>query len=151
MTTPTHEPWLPRVKAVHFYAMSPPTEAVRELCASTLATGIEEIVFEASSSPAMPTIVERLMRSPLGWRLRRLELRVGPDVVEDADELYRAVARYDECRLESLTLVTTSRGEEGLQDLYAAPVLERLRELELVNVRDVRLPYANYSRNPTDL
>ena len=134
------QPWLPGVKAVHFYAMSPPTEAVRELCDSALATGIEEVVFEASSNSAMLFVVERLMRSPLGRRLRRLELRVGPDILEDADELYRAVASAEAVRLESFALVTSSRGDQGLQDLYAAPVLEQLTQLELVNVRGVWLP-----------
>lgn len=134
------EPWLPRVRAVHFYAMSPPIEAVRELCDSPLATGIEEVVFEASSSSAMPTIVERLMRSPMGRQLRRLELRVGPDVVADADDLYQAITSDGAVRLESLGIVTSSRGDWALHDLYGSPVLEYLRDLNFTNVRGVWLP-----------
>src|SRR5438067_188093 len=88
----------------------------------------------------MPTVIERLMRSPLGRRLRRLELRVGPDTAGEADELYQAVVSDESVRLDALALVTSSAGEGGVQDLYASPVLERLTELELVHVPGVWLP-----------
>lgn len=134
------QPWLPRVRSIQFYAMSPPTEAVRELCGSPLATGIEEIVFEASGSPAMPVVIERLMLSPLAQSLKRLQLRVGPDTVEAADELYTAIASGSATRLDSLSLITMSRGEGRFQDLCAAPISSRLREMEVANVPGVAIP-----------
>ncbi len=132
------QPWLPRVKSIHFYGTRTPIEPVRVLCDSPLAAGIEEIVFEASSRPGMPEVIRGLMRSPLGRRLRSLELRAGPD---EPDELLDAIGDADpNPRLERLALVTMGAGAGGLGRLYQSPVLERLATLEVVNIPGADLP-----------
>jgi uncharacterized protein (TIGR02996 family) len=139
------QPWLPRVKSIHFYGTRTPIEPVRVLCGSPLATGLEEIVFEASSRAGMPEVVRGLMRSPLGRRLKSLELRAGPD---EPDELLEAIGYADPApRLERLALVTMGAGYERPARLYESPVLERLTTLELVNIPEAWLP-SSFNRLP---
>lgn len=121
--------WLPRVKAVHFYSTTTPIEPVRELVASPLATGIEEIVFEKSSGAGLPVLLEDLFASPLGRQLRRLELRVGPD---QPDAIYEVLLNAGFPRLTHLGLVTFLAPPFDWSDLYSE--VRGLTSLELANL-----------------
>lgn len=133
------QPWLPRVRSVHFFGTTTPIEPVRILCDTERATGVEEVVFEMASGAGMPMVVERLMEAQLGRQLKRIELRVGPDEPED---LLRALAFADpEPRLDRLALVTMPAAHAGLAELYDSPVLSRLTDLELANIPQANPPW----------
>jgi uncharacterized protein (TIGR02996 family) len=140
------QPWLPRVKSLHFYGVRTPIEPVRVLCDAPMATGVEEIVFHASSRAGMPELMRGLMQSPLGRRLRSLELRAGPNSADEVDELLREVGYADPGA--RLVLATMPSGDRGLMDLYDSPVLERLSDLELANIPAAWQPSA-WDRPPT--
>jgi uncharacterized protein (TIGR02996 family) len=125
------QPWLPRVKAVHFYGRNTPIEPVRVLCESPLATGLEEIVFHKAGSHAMPELVAGLFKSPLGRQLRSLEFRAGS---ESLDELIQAFATGAEPpRLNRLAFVATHFAPESVERLTDSPVLDTLTELTITN------------------
>jgi uncharacterized protein (TIGR02996 family) len=135
------QPWLPRVRSLHFYGTKTPIDAVRVLCDAPLAAGVEELVFGASSRPGMPELVRGLMQAPLGRRLRSLELRAGPNSADEVDELLHEVGDADSgVRLDRLALVTMPAGIHGLDNLYASPALGRLTDLELANIPAAWLP-----------
>jgi hypothetical protein len=137
------QPWLSRVKSLHFYGTRTPIEPVRELCASPPPL-LRELVFEASSRPGMPDLIERLMRSPLGRQLRSLELRAGPD---NADELLHAIGYADaEARLERLALITMGGRSDRSERLFLSLVFQQLTSLELVNAPGVDLPFAHLTQ-----
>jgi hypothetical protein len=133
--------WLPRVRSIHFYGISTPVEPVRVLCEVDRANRLEEIVFEASGGPGMPDLLGDLLSSPTGQRLRSLELRVGPDSILAAEELYGALAQVEGgCQLNRLALVTLSAGDLGLRDLFGSRLFNRVTHLELVHIPGSRLP-----------
>ncbi len=143
------QPWLPRVRSLHFYGTKTPIDAVRVLCDAPPAAGVAEIVFGASSRPGMPELVRGLMQSPLGRRLRSLELRAGPNSADEVDELLYVVGSADPgVRLDRLVLATMPAGDRGLENLYFSPVLDRLTDLELVNIPAAWLP-TTWDRLPT--
>ena len=144
------QPWLPRVRAVHFYGTTTPIEPVGVLRDSPLATGIEGMVFERSSSPAMPILLRELLASPVGRRLRRLELRIGPDDPDAGDELLVAVADAEDVRLDAFRLVTVSQ-RDGLNLLQQSPVLGGLADLDVANVLGAWLPTSGGPRTLTRL
>ncbi|OWK45002.1 TIGR02996 domain-containing protein [Fimbriiglobus ruber] len=125
------QPWLPRVKRIHFYGLSTPIEPVRELSASPLATGVEDMMFGKASSPAMPEILAGLFRSPIGGRLRRIALHVASD---DLDELIDTLAELPPgAPLERLELVTVSLTPDLARRLAELPVVRTLAELDVRN------------------
>ncbi|HET6572961.1 MAG TPA: TIGR02996 domain-containing protein [Fimbriiglobus sp.] len=124
------QPWLPRVKSLHFYGTRTPIEPVRVLCDAPLATGLEEIVFERAGSHALPELVAGLFRSPLGQRLRSLEFRVG---YESLEELIAAFAAGPAPRLDRLAFVITRFAPEHIDQLVESPVLDSLTALEITH------------------
>jgi uncharacterized protein (TIGR02996 family) len=137
------QPWLSRVTSLHFYGTRTPIEPVRELCASPPAL-LSELVFEASSRPGMPVLIEGLMRSPLGRQLRSLELRAGP---EDPTDLLYAIGSSDSApRLERLALVTIGGRSDWSERLFLSPALQELTSVELVNTPGVDFPFVYLTR-----
>jgi hypothetical protein len=125
------QPWLPRVKSIHFYGTRTPIEPVRVLCAAPLATGLEEIVFGRAGSHAMPELVAALVRSPVGRRLRRLAFRVG---YESLEEMIAAFAAGPEpLRLDELAFDTTRFAPHHVEQLVESPVLDTLTALTIVH------------------
>ena len=126
------QPWLPRVKSIHFPGTRTPIEPVRVLCESPLATGLEEIVFHRGGSHAMPELVAGLFRSPLGRRLRGLEFRSG---YESLEELIAAFAAGPEPpRLNRLAFTATRFAAEHIEQLTESPVLDSLTELAITKL-----------------
>jgi uncharacterized protein (TIGR02996 family) len=122
-------PWLARVKSVHFYGLTTPVEPIRVLCQSPHAAGIEEIVFEKASGPAMPELIADLLRSPLGRQLRGLTLRTGADAIEQLVDSLGAAGPLP--KLEQLALVNLGLHGEVAARLADNPVLDHLTELDL--------------------
>lgn len=125
------QPWLPRVKSLHFYGTRTPIEPVRVFCDAPLATGLEEVVFGRAGSHAMPELVAALFRSPVGRRLRRLEFRVG---YESLEEMIATFASGPEPpRLDALAFDTTRFAPHHVEQLVESPVLDTLTALTIVH------------------
>jgi uncharacterized protein (TIGR02996 family) len=120
------QPWLPKVRAIRFWTLTTPTEPVRALCASPLATGIDTIHFEKASSPGMSFLVEGLFESPLGQQLRELSFHVGDGSQLDLVEAFEAGGPP---RLERLTFDNMGLDDAAGRRLAASPVFDTLREL----------------------
>ena len=123
--------WLPRVKAVHFYGTTTPVEPVRELIASPLSSGIEEIVFEKASGDGLPVLLEDLFESSLGGRLLRLEFLVGPHDSRPMLDALRSAAKS--IPLRRLALRTFSPPDRDLHWLYLSRLFEKVTDLDLVH------------------
>jgi uncharacterized protein (TIGR02996 family) len=122
--------WLPRVKSLHFYSTTTPIEPIRELIASPLATGIEEIVFEKSSGHGMPVLLDDMLRSPFGQQSRRLELRVG---LGDSSELIETICEHDPSQLRELSLTNVSFGPLATDRLMATRFVDQLVGLRIAD------------------
>jgi uncharacterized protein (TIGR02996 family) len=123
-------PWLPRVRAVRFYGLGLPIEPVRVLADAPLATGLEAVTFGHTASPAADELIADFLRSPVGRRLKRLDLRVGQP--EWTDDLAVALAdipdppRLDQLRLQMMGLTPFAAGR-----LTDAPFLDSVTDLDL--------------------
>lgn len=121
------QPWLSRVKSIHFYGLTLPIEPVSMLCDSSHATGLEEIVFEVSRGLAMPLLVERLFRSRLGRQLRSLEFR-GIDQAQD-EFIDAFTSGVEPPRLNRLAFRLCRFQPEQVIQLADSPVLDTLTDL----------------------
>ena len=125
------QPWLPRVRAVRFWTLTTPTEPIRALSESPLATGLETIHFEKASSPGMSFLVERLFGSALGPRLRDLAFRVGDGSQLDLVEAFEAGGPT---QLERLTFDNMGFDAPAADRLGLSPILATVRELTFANM-----------------
>jgi uncharacterized protein (TIGR02996 family) len=118
-------PWLRRVKELSFYGLSTPIEPLRLLADAPNASNVESLTLESTTSPAIPTVLSDLFASPLGSRLKRLDLRVGGD---PAGEWLEGIESLPECPpLEALDLRTMQLGLVGALRLRTLPFSRRLR------------------------
>lgn len=125
------QPWLPRVRSARFWTLTTPTEPVRALAASPLATGLQSIHFEKASSPGMSFLVEGLFQSFLGRQLRELIFHVGDGSQLDLVEAFESGG---ETFLERLTFDNMGFDTIAAARLSASPVLTTLRSLEFANM-----------------
>jgi len=126
-------PWLPRIRELDFDGIGAPIEAMRELVEAPGASGLRTLRFQSSISPAMPEILSRLMRSPLGDRLTALNLSqaFGSDAgwFEDFQDAFEVGGE----RLEELHLHSMGFGEVHLHEFLISRSWTNLRELTVAN------------------
>ena len=126
-------PWLPRIREIDFDGIGAPIEAMRELVGAPGANGLRTLRFQSSISPAMPEILSRLLRSPLGDRLTALHLSqaFGSDAgwFEDFQDAFRAGGE----RLEELHLHSMGFGGVHLHEFLISRAWTNLRELTVAN------------------
>ncbi len=126
-------PWLPRIREIDFDGIGAPIEAVRELVDASGASGLRTLRFQSSISPAMPEILSRLLRSPLGDRLTALHLSqaFGSDTnwFEDFQDAFRVGGE----RLEELHLHSMGFGDVHLHEFLISRTWTHLRELTVEN------------------
>jgi len=126
-------PWLPRIREIDFEGIGAPIEAMRELLASPGNNGLHTLRFGSSVSAGMPTVLERLLRSPVGDRLRALSLAqaFGSDesYFEDFLEAFQVGAE----QLESLTLRSMGFGGLNFSQFLTSRRWEHLAELAIAD------------------
>ena len=139
-------PWLPRIREIDFDGIGAPIEAMRELVDAPGARGLRTLRFRSSISPAMPEILSRLMRSPLGDRLTALHLSqaFGSDAgwFEDFQDAFEVGGE----RLEELHLHSMGFGEMHLHEFLISRSWTNLRELTVANdaARNSSLGFLEY-------
>ena len=117
--------WLRGVKSLHFYGLSTPIEPLRVLADAPNAAGVESLTLESTASPAVPVVLADLFASPLGDRVKTLDLRVGGD---PAGEWLEGIEDLpDGHPLDALDLRTMQLGREGVRRLARSPLMRRLR------------------------
>ena len=126
-------PWLRQVHSLHFYSTSTPIEPLRILANAANAAGVESLTLEKCSGPAFPVVLTDLLASPLGQRLKRLDLRVGGD--EESEWVKPIEELPADHPLESLELRTMELGWDGVRGLSASPVFSKLRRFSIHNDR----------------
>ena len=123
------QPWLPCVKSIHFYGVTTPIEPLRVLCATSAATGLEELVLEKASGPAIPVLLEDLFQSPLGRQLKKLVLHAGGDRESEWVAPFRTFDHTHQ--LQELCLITMNVSEPALRLLTECPILSQLTRFKL--------------------
>jgi hypothetical protein len=96
------QPWLKQIQSIRFYGLESPIEAVRQICRNADRTNVQEIIFEQSSRPAIPVLIEDLVQSEIGQQLKSMEFEVGPD---NTEELLEAILS-GQAQLEQLAFRT---------------------------------------------
>ncbi len=126
-------PWLPRIREIDFEGIGAPIEAMRELLASPGSAGLHTLRFGSSVSAAMPTVLERLLRSSVGDGLRTLELAqaFGGDAsyFEDFLEAFHVGLE----KLEALRLRSMGFGGDNFSEFLTARRWETLGELAITD------------------
>ncbi|MGL6095145.1 MAG: TIGR02996 domain-containing protein, partial [Fimbriiglobus sp.] len=120
--------WLPRVRAVHFFGTVTPIEPLTMLCDSPAAAGLERLSFGWAGSPAMPELVDRLFRAPLGRRVRELVFRSANVDGHFLEALGSAPAA---AALDSLRFEVARFDPDAAADFPGLPLLYRLASLEI--------------------
>lgn len=128
-------PWLPKIREIDFESIGAPIEAMRELCHASGAVGIRALRFRSCTSPALPEVLNRLWRSPLGDQLETLELAqaFGSDSswFDDFLEAFQVGAE----KLKSLRLQSMGFGDSNLFHFLTARAWVHLEELCIVDER----------------
>ncbi|MFO0849334.1 MAG: TIGR02996 domain-containing protein [Gemmataceae bacterium] len=123
-------PWLPRVRAVRFYGLGLPIEPVRVLAEADRATGLEAVTFDHTASPAAGELIGDFLRSLVGKRLKRLDLRSG--YARWTADLADALADLpDPPRLDRLGLGMAGLTPPAAERLADSPFLDSVTDLDL--------------------
>lgn len=138
-------PWLPNIREIDFESIGAPIEAMRELCHASAAGGIRALRFRSCTSPALPEVLNRLWRSPLGDQLETLELAqaFGSDSswFDDLLEAFQVGGK----KLKSLRLQSMGFGDSNLFRFLTSRAWIHLKELCVVDERgQTRLDYLGY-------
>ena len=128
-------PWLPRLREIDFDGLGTPIEAMRELCAAPGVSGVRALRFRSATGAAMPEVLDRLWRSPVGDQLEVLQLAqaFGSDEGYFADflEAFRMGAE----RLKSLRFQSMGFGGDNLHRFLTSREWSNLEELSIVDER----------------
>ena len=124
-------PWLRQVRALHFYSTTTPIEPLRVLGSAPNASGVESLTLERCSGPAFPVVLADLLASPLGQRLKRLDLRVGGDNAGDWVEAIEAMPATHP--LDELDLTTMELGPDRMRRVARSAVFGGLRRFHVRN------------------
>ena len=126
-------PWLPRIREIDFEGIGAPIEAMRELLASPGNTGLHTLRFGSAVSAGMPTVLERLMRSPVGDRLRALSIAQAFGSDESYFEDFLEAFHIGLEKLESLSLRSMGFGGQNYTEFLTARRWENLAELAIAD------------------
>jgi len=118
--------WVRHLRAVHFDAGM--VEPVRVLGETPAASGLTDILLRTGEPSGLVVVIEALLRSHLGPRLRGLHFRVG---YEGLDDLLDALADGEGMRLERLALAVMGLTDEHIFRLCGGPLLPGLTALDL--------------------
>jgi uncharacterized protein (TIGR02996 family) len=119
-----------QLKHVHFE--SNPIEPLRALRESPETQGVTDIFFRRADGAGMPEVVEDLLRSPLGRRIKGLHFRMG---YESLHELAEALTGNDHSRLQRLSFTTMGLTAEHVSRLFPTPTLGTLTDLRFHDER----------------
>jgi uncharacterized protein (TIGR02996 family) len=119
-------PWLNAVESIHFTGITTPIEPLRVLGDSLQTERLTEISTLRGDSPAMPSVIEALLQSPLGRRLRKLTIRNAVN----CRSLIQALAQ-PLTHLEELTLPLPDLTDEDAREFIGHPLFEHLQALRL--------------------
>ena len=123
------QPWLGQIESISFYGLDSPIEPIREFCRHADQMNLKQLVFEQSSRPGIPVLLEDVVQSQLGTQLRSIHLKVGP---HDSEHLIEALVSGD-AQLDELLLNTHQLSELSLDMLAQSPMFRKLKSLQLTH------------------
>ena len=131
-------PWLPRIREIDFAGIGAPVEAMSALLDAPGAAGLHTLRFRSAVSAAMPEVLDRLLRSALGDRLRTLELAQAFGSDESYFEDFLEAFQVGVERLESLRFRSMGFGGVHLHRLLTSRRWERLESLAIADAEPGR-------------
>jgi uncharacterized protein (TIGR02996 family) len=122
-------PKIRQIRAMHFYGISTPIEAIHALAETDKPFGLKDIAIDCCSGRGISEVLGTLLASPTGKWMKRLRLASGGDADGDWVEGLEGVTSSD--KLQSLSLTQFAMNRQTMTRFRELSLLGQLKTLKL--------------------